>query len=80
MGPWCGQMGLAGWLGMAALWLLILGVVIWAVMRLFPVQRSATPAREALDERLARGDIDATQYRLVREELERLETSGNGVP
>lgn len=76
MVPWCGQIGVAGWVGMVALWLLVVAVAIWAVTRLFPVQRGATAALDVLDERLARGDIDASQYRLVRQELDR--TPGNG--
>lgn len=67
MGPWCGQMGAAGWIGMVALWVVVLAAVIWAVTRLFPVQHDP---RAVLDARLARGEIDAVQYRLVREELE----------
>lgn len=77
MGPWCGQMGVGGWLGMVALWVVVLAAVIWAVTRMFPVQRDP---RAVLDARLARGEIDAVQYRLVREELERLEASPTHVP
>ena len=69
MGQWCTQAGLGGWAGMLVFWALIFAVVIWAVVRLFPGQRSGG-ARSALDERLARGEIDAETYRLIREELE----------
>ena len=75
MGPWCGQMGVSGWLGMAALWVVIVALAIWAISRLFPV-RSGSDARAALDARLARGEIDPETYRLVREELDGLDATG----
>ena len=72
MGPWCGQMGVGGWLGMVAFWIVVVALVIWALTRLFPTQQS-TGARAVLDARLARGEIDPETYRLVREELDRLD-------
>lgn len=69
MGPWCGQMGLGGWLGMGAFWVVVVALVIWALTRLFPGQTDSG-ARAALDARLARGEIDPQTYRLVRDELD----------
>jgi len=41
---WCGATGLAGWLAMAVFWTAFLGLVIWAVTRIFP---ASPPRREA---------------------------------
>ena len=57
-----------GWwtmaLWMSMFWVLVLGVVAWAVMRAFPKgrRRDADP-REVLDRRFADGEIDAEAYR-----------------
>lgn len=75
MGPWCGQMGVGGWIGMIALWAVVVALVIWGVCRLFPAH-NATDARGALDQRLARGEIDAETYRLIRDELDGLRPAG----
>ena len=77
MGPWCGQMGVGGRLGMVAFWVVVVAVAIWALTRLFPAQTGGS-ARATLDARLARGEIDAETYRLVREELDDLEAAGKG--
>ena len=79
MGPWCAQMGVSGWVGMAAFWLVVVALVIWALTRLFPGQPGGS-ARAVLDERLARGEIDPETYRLVREELDGLTTAAKGTP
>lgn len=58
------------WLGMASFWLVLLAVVIWTASRLFPADGPATSTpRAILDERLARGEVDVTEYRRLREEL-----------
>ncbi len=62
---WCSDSGVADWLGMIALWVAVIGLAIWAVFRLFPTQ-PGSHAREVLDQRLARGDIDLDAYRSVR--------------
>ena len=77
MGPWCGQMGVSGWVGMGAFWLIMVALVIWGLMRLFPLQKD-NGARAALDARLARGEIDPETYRIIREELDDLEVAGKG--
>ena len=69
MGPWCAQMGVGGWTGMAAFWLVVIALAIWGLSRLFP-GRPTESARSTLDGRLARGEIDPETYRLIREELD----------
>ena len=59
------------WLTMAGFWIVVLGVAVWAAVRLFPASSATSGARELLDERLARGEFDVEQYRLLRRELER---------
>lgn len=77
MGPWCGQMGVGGWVGMIVFLLVVVALVVWALTRLFPGEAQDS-ARLALDARLARGEIDPETYRLVREELEGLEGAAPG--
>ena len=56
-----------GWLGMTLMvifTLAVLGLVIWAVARQSgEMQGRELSAREQLDARLARGEIDTKQYR-----------------
>ncbi|HKT02818.1 MAG TPA: hypothetical protein VJT31_25080 [Rugosimonospora sp.] len=67
-----------GWMMMVMplLWLGVLVVVAWAVVRLVPrgggVTHPAPPRetpREVLDRRLASGDIDAETYTRTRDQL-----------
>lgn len=62
-GPW--------WHGlpMMAFWLVTLVAIVWAVTRLFPAGQS-DDARQVLDGRLARGELDVDEYRRLRDELE----------
>jgi len=69
MGPWCGQMGVGGWVGTVGLWVIVVAVVIWGVSRLFPANDAPAP-RAVLDARLASGDLDADTYRTLRRELD----------
>jgi putative membrane protein len=67
-------MGAAGWIFMGLFWIVVIGLVVWAVAALLPGNRPGGPARtesprEILDRRFARGEIDAEQYRRAREEL-----------
>jgi hypothetical protein len=77
-GVWCGQLGVGGWVLMGLFWGTFLGLVLWAVSRLFgrgptaggvagdePVVDDA----DNLDLRLARGELDIAEYRILREEL-----------
>ena len=57
------------WLGMILFW----GLLIWAIYALVtaatrkPSRRDADNAREILDQRLARGDIDEAEYQRLRD-------------
>jgi uncharacterized membrane protein len=76
-GGWCGQLGVGGWALMGLFWATFVGLVLWAVSRLFGSGRVAGSVdgdkREVddvddLDLRLARGELDVTQYRALRDE------------
>lgn len=66
-----------GWVWMILVWLVIIGVIVWAVTRLSPGSDDprrhdadeAASARRILDERFARGEIDVDEYRELRDEL-----------
>lgn len=70
MGPGVGYMdaGYAVWMmvGQAIFWVALAAVVIFAIVRLGrPADRRGRP-EAILDERLARGEIDAEEYRARR--------------
>ena len=67
-GSWCSGMSVGGWIFMIGFWVALLGVIVWAVSRLFPTT-SRNDARDLLDRRLAAGEIDAQAYRDARSEL-----------
>ncbi|QHE74319.1 SHOCT domain-containing protein [Rhodococcus sp. WAY2] len=61
-----GWYGGAGWMmiGMAGFWLLVIGVLAWAIVRVFPRQpRVGEDPRQILDRRFASGEIDEATYR-----------------
>ena len=60
-----------GW--MVVVWGVVLAIVVWAVVRLTASDRTEhrPSAREILDERYARGELDEEEYRRRRRELER---------
>jgi putative membrane protein len=64
-----------GWIWMLLSWVVIIGLVVWAVTALSGRDargRNGPPsARHILDERFARGEIDEEEYRRRRDELER---------
>ncbi len=67
-------MGLAGWIFMGLFWLLVIGLVVWAVVALLPGARAGGADRretpeEILDRRFAQGELDAEQYRKAREAM-----------
>jgi uncharacterized membrane protein len=71
-GAWCGHLGVGGWVVIGLFWATFLGLVLWALSRLF------TPARPAdgrdgdaddLDQRLARGELDLREYQALRKGL-----------
>ena len=71
-GAGCGQMSVGGWVLMGLFWATFLGLVLWALSRLFaPAQRDGGLHEDAedLDLRLARGQMDLSAYQTLREEL-----------
>lgn len=64
--------GLA-WIWMLVFWALVIGGIVWAVStRRSPGSGppdSTGRARRILDERFARGEIDAAEYHRLRDEL-----------
>jgi putative membrane protein len=62
-----------GWIWMVVWWAVVLGVIIWAVVRFSGGtgggERRGPTAREILDERFARGEIDEEEYRRRRDAL-----------
>ncbi|WP_315092825.1 hypothetical protein [uncultured Cellulomonas sp.] len=69
MVPWCAQMGAAGWVSMVAFWLVVVGLAVWSVSRLFPAQVASDP-RAILESRLASGEISPETYRSLIGELD----------
>jgi putative membrane protein len=68
-------MGPLGWIFMGLLWVVIIGLLVWAVVALIPRTRENGPGRrdsaaEILDRRFAMGEITAEQYRAARAELD----------
>ena len=67
-----GGTGSLGWLGMGGFWLVLIGLIIWLVVRLLPGSGSATTrntgesALEILDRRLANGQIDVEPWQAQR--------------
>lgn len=64
------------WLWMVLVWVVVIGGIVWAVTQFSrgSDRGSGTAddgARRILDERFARGDIDAEEYRALRDELTR---------
>src|SRR5665647_3213428 len=64
MGPWCGQMGIGGWVGTVGFWVIVVAVVIWGVSRLFPANDAPAP-RAVLDARLASAFLDVDTARAL---------------
>jgi putative membrane protein len=63
-----------GWVWMLLSWVVIIGLVVWAVTALSgrDARGNGPPsARHILDERFARGEIDEEEYRRRRDQLER---------
>ncbi len=65
----CNGMGVGGWVLMIGFWTVLLGVIVWAVTRLFPSHEPTRDVRTQLDRWLATGEIDPATYRAVRDEL-----------
>lgn len=69
MAPWCTTFSGWSWVAMVTGWLLVVGLAVWAVCRLFPGQ-ARLDARTLLEQRLAAGELDAEQYRELRDTLD----------
>jgi len=67
-----GGLGSLGWLGMGVFWLVLIGLIIWLVVRLLPGSGGGTThntgesALEILDRRLANGQIDVEPWTAQR--------------
>lgn len=69
-------MSAGGWLLMSVFWVALIAVVVWAVAALLPRNGRrddsgglAERPEEALDRRLASGEIDAETYDMLRSKL-----------
>lgn len=74
---WSWGSGSFGWWGMGLMlifWALVLGLVVWGIVRLTSGQRHASHTLESprslLDRRFASGELDAEQYAEARRLLE----------
>ena len=76
-------MGSLGWLGMGVFWLILLGLIVWLVVRLLPGSSNGTPlptgetALEILDRRLASGQIDTPAWQAQRAALVEVQATSN---
>ena len=57
-----------GWMmiGSAVFWIVLAAVAVFAIVRLSPSRERGTDAVATLDQRLARGEIDAADYQALR--------------
>jgi len=74
MDGWDHGMNPAWWVLMSVLWVLLIALVVWAAVRLFPGRGerggwAEDRPDEILDRRLARGEIDPETYDRLREKL-----------
>ncbi|MEP7193060.1 MAG: hypothetical protein ABI903_09365 [Actinomycetota bacterium] len=72
-----GGMGSLGWLGMGVFWLVLLGLIVWLVVKLLPDSGSGNSAArstgdstlDVLDRRLANGQLDLATWQAQRTAL-----------
>ena len=72
LGAWCGQLGVGGWILMGLFWATFVGLVLWALSRLFAPVREDDVVHESaddLDQRWAREQMDLSDYQAPREKL-----------
>lgn len=72
LGAWCGQLGVGEWVLMGLFWATFVGLMLWALSRLFArVREDEVLHQDAddLDQRWAREQMDLGEYRTLREEL-----------
>lgn len=68
------DMGAGWWVLMSVGWVLVWGLVIWAVVSLIRgrgVDRQDRTAREVIDRRLAEGEISVEEYERLRDAMHR---------
>ena len=65
------------WVWMVVFWLLVIAGAVWLVARIQRSAEAAPEAEEILKQRLARGEIDVEQYRMLAREIGR---SGSRAP
>jgi len=60
--------GYMGWMmiGSAVFWIVLAAVAVFAIVRLSPGRERGADAVATLDQRLARGEIDAADYQARR--------------
>ena len=75
MGWYGGGMGPLGWLAMGVFWLILIGLIVWLVVRLLPgssvgaTRYTGAAPLEVLDRRLASGEIDLDTWQAQRAAL-----------
>ena len=75
MGWYGGGIGAFMWLGMGLFWLILLGLIVWLVIRLLPgsseppTRNPGESAVEILDRRMANGEIDMEAWQAQRAAL-----------
>ena len=77
MGGYGNGMGSIGWIGMGVFWLVLLGLIVWLVMRLLPgssgsggtTRSTGESTLEILDRRMASGEIDTKAWQTQRAAL-----------
>jgi putative membrane protein len=69
MGLWCSRTSVGALAATALLLAAVVGLAVWAVCRLFPVQRTPDPLT-TLDARLAAGELDQKTYLSIREQID----------
>jgi putative membrane protein len=75
MGWYGNGIGTFMWLGMGLFWLVLLGLIVWLVIRLLPgsgdepTRSTGESAVEILDRRMASGEIDIEAWQAQRAAL-----------
>jgi putative membrane protein len=73
MGWYGNGMGYGVWMFMGLFWLVLIGAIVWLVVRLLPARAPGAPQRETpeeiLDKRFARGELDLETYQAQRTAL-----------
>jgi hypothetical protein len=69
LGAWRSQLGVGGWVLMGLFWVTFVGLVLWALSRLFAPVREDDVLREKaddLDQRWAPERMNLSEYRTLR--------------